>query len=88
MEATRVAEKVLEQTKLFRAALPNLIESNRGKWVVFMDGQVASIHDDETAAYAHAVETFGTHGGYVIAPVVEANPTPVTAAVAFGLSFA
>jgi hypothetical protein len=73
-----VSEKVLEETKLFRAALPGLLEEHRGKWVVFKDGSVRSFHDDEKAAYDAAV----------IAPVSETHTTPVTAAVLFGLSYA
>ena len=83
-----VSEKVLEETKLFRAALPGLLEEHRGKWVVFKDGSVRSFHDDEKSAYDAAVQEFGPGTGYVIAPVSETHPTPVTAAVMFGLSFA
>ena len=83
-----VAEKVLEETKRFRAALPQLLATQRGKWVVFMDGEVKSIHEDEKSAYDDAFHRFGADGGYVIAPVVETSPTPVTASVLFGLSYA
>lgn len=83
-----VADKVLEETKRFRAALPELLKTHRGKWVVFKDGSVQGIHDDEKTAYEDAVGRFGALGGYVIAPIVETSPTPVTAAVLFGLSYA
>jgi hypothetical protein len=83
-----VSEKVLEETKLFRAALPGLLENHRGKWVVFKDGSVRSFHDDEKAAYDAAVREFGAGTGYVIGPILETHPTPVTAAVMFGLSHA
>jgi hypothetical protein len=56
--------------------------------VVFKDGAVKSSHETEEAAYNSAVETFGAGGGYVIAPVVESPPTPIRAAVIFGLSHA
>jgi hypothetical protein len=83
-----VSEKVLEETKLFRAVLPGLLEKHRGQWVVFKGGSVRSFHDDETSAYQAAVQEFGAGTGYVIAPVAETQPTPVTAAVLFGLSCA
>lgn len=83
-----VSERVLEETKRFRAALPGLLETHRGKWVVFKDGAVRGIHDDEKAAYEAAVKEFGSGAGYVIAPVTETHPTPVTAAVLFGLTHA
>lgn len=83
-----VSEKVLEETMLFRAALPELLKTHPGKWVVFKDGQVRSVHDDEAHAYESAVKAFGPGSGYVIAPVEETHSTPVTAAVMFGLSYA
>jgi hypothetical protein len=83
-----VSEKVLEETKLFRAALPGLLEEHRGQWVVFKGGSVRSFHGDETSAYQAAVQEFGAGTGYVIAPVSETHPTPVTAAVLFGLTCA
>jgi hypothetical protein len=83
-----VSEKVLEETKLFRAALPALLAKHRGQWVVFKDGSVRGFHDDEKSAYVAAVQEFGAGTGYVIAPVLETHPTPVTAAVMFGLACA
>ena len=85
---TTVADQVLEETKRFRAVLPSLLKTHRGKWVVFLNGEVKSAHDDETSAYADAIRLFGPDVPYVIAPIVETAPTPVTAAVAFGLSYA
>jgi hypothetical protein len=83
-----VSEKVLEETKRFRVALPELLKTYRGKWVVFKDGAVCSAHDDEKNAYLSASEKFGAGSGYVIALVTETRQTPVTAAVLFGLSHA
>ena len=80
------ADKVLAETIRFREALPTLVEQYRGKWVVFMGGEVKSVHPDEHVAYEWAVQHLGTGAGYVIAPVVEAKPTPVTAGVLFGLA--
>ena len=56
--------------------------------MVFVDGEVKSVPDDAKSAYDDAVATFGPDAPYVIAPVVETSPTPVTAAVLFGLSYA
>ena len=83
-----VSEKVLEETKRFRAAMPKLLDTYRDKWVVFKDGVVDSAHDDEKSAYLAASQKFGPGTGYVIAHVIETRPTPVTAAVLFGLSHA
>ena len=83
-----VADKVLQETRRFREVLPGLLATHRGEWVVFKDGEVQAFHADEATAYQDAVKRFGVQGGYVIAPVVESSPTPVTAAVLFGLSYA
>lgn len=85
---TTVSEKVLEETKRFRASLPELLKVHPGKWIVFLNGAVQSVHDDETSAFESGRSQFGVDAGYVIAPVVEVTPTPVTASVMFGLSYA
>ncbi|MBI5478799.1 MAG: hypothetical protein HY906_08090 [Deltaproteobacteria bacterium] len=79
-----IERKVLEETERFRAALPELIKQHPGRWVVFRDGQVVSDHATEDEAYRAAVARFGVTGGFVVAPVVEVEPTPVTAGVMFG----
>jgi hypothetical protein len=80
-----VADRVLEETRRFHRALPMLLETHRGRWVVFVDGRVRSDHASEEQAYAWAVATYGEHGGFVVAPVDELRPTPVTAAAVFGI---
>jgi hypothetical protein len=76
--------KVLAEYERFKARLPELMETSAGKWVVFRDDQVQSVHDSHDAALMSAIESFGLSGGYVIAPVAEVKPTPLTAAVMFG----
>lgn len=78
-----VADKVLEETLRFREALPELLKAHAGKWVVFKDGQVQSVHEREEEAYRAGLEKFGWDGGHVIAPVIEQRPAPVTAGVLF-----
>lgn len=80
------ADKVLQETLRFRAALPELLKDHPGKWVVFKDGQVQSVHDKEVEAYRAGLEKFGRNGGHVIAPVVEQKPAPVTAGVMFNVA--
>jgi hypothetical protein len=81
---TDAAERVREENERFRKALPELLETYPNRWVVFRDGAVISDHDSQLAAYTAAVEAFGPHGGFVVAPVKEQVPTPMTAAVLFG----
>jgi len=80
------SERVLEETKRFHQALPGLLNSHRGSWVVFMNGKVQSEHASEQAAYAEAVKNFGRDGGFVVARVVEVTSTPITAGVLFGIA--
>lgn len=85
-ENETVAQRVLAETYRFNAALPGLLERYPGKWVVFRDGEVVSVFDDEQAAYGDALARFGAEGGFVVAPVVPTAPTPITASVLFGLA--
>lgn len=86
MSEADLAARILDETLKFQAKLPELLPTLRGQWVVFRDGEVKSAHPGADAAYAAAVEQFGVEGGYVVAPVVEVNPTPVTAGILFGLA--
>ena len=81
--ADTVAEKVLQETLGFREALPDLLKEHAGKWVVFRDGQIQGVYDDEERAYRGGLEKFGREGGHVVAPVIEQRPAPITASVLF-----
>lgn len=83
-----IADRILAETLKFQEKLPELLPEHRGRWVVFRGGEVKSEHATADEAYAAAVEAFGVQGGYVVAPVVEVTPTPVTAGVLFGLAVA
>lgn len=81
-----VNQKVLQETLRFRESLPSLLEEHAGKWVVFRDGEVQSLHDTEEAAYRAGLEKFGREGGHVVAQVIEQPPLPVTAGVLFNVA--
>jgi hypothetical protein len=80
------SDRVLQETLRFREALPELLKTHRGKWVVFRDGEVKSVHDTEEEAYTAGLAAFGRDGGQVIAPVVEQPPVPITAGVLFNVA--
>ncbi len=67
----------------FEASLPRLKPRYAGRWVVFRDGKVASVHDSEEEAYRAGLERFGRQGGHVVARVVEQRAVPLTAAVVY-----
>jgi hypothetical protein len=79
------AQKVLEESRRFRARLPELLKDYDGRWVVFLDGDVRDAFDDEEEAYVAAVTRFGVRGGFVIARVSAdaCDPVPVSAALFF-----
>lgn len=77
------ADLVREEMKRFLQALPNLLASSRGRWVVFKDGKVHSEHDTEDDAYLAGRRAFGPQGGHVIAQVTEVHAMPLTAAVMY-----
>lgn len=86
VDTAALAQKVKEETRRFEAALPALLETMRGKWVVFRDGTVQSQHASEPDAYVAAVAKYGPHGGFVVAPVEPISATPITAGVMFGFA--
>lgn len=43
----------------FRATIPSLLEEHHGKWVVFRNGKIVSMHDDVDDAYRTARERYG-----------------------------
>jgi hypothetical protein len=77
------ADRVKEEMARFEAALPGLLQTVRGRWVVFRDGNVVSIHDDARTAYEDGLRRFGPAGGHVVAPVEETQTIPITALVEF-----
>jgi len=79
------AEKVRVEMEAFRRMLPDLLPLHAGKWVVFLDGKVQAFFDDESAAYDHAIRTFGPSRGFVVAQVAPERPAPVTLALNFGV---
>jgi hypothetical protein len=77
------ADRVRQEMRRFEASLPRLMPLYADRWVVFRDGEVTSVHDTEELAYRAGLETFGRHGGHVIAKVAEQRAVPLSAAVAY-----
>lgn len=76
-------EKVRQEYQRFLAALPELLTTIPGKWVVFKDGAVQGAFDDENVAFDEAVKQFGLDSAFAIAPVRPVEPTPITAGVMY-----
>jgi hypothetical protein len=76
---------VAKESARFRATIPQLLAQYGGKWVVFRDGAVASVHSDEESAYVAGLQRFGPGGGHVVAVVREPEPVLLSPAIAFGL---
>lgn len=77
------AERVHEEMRRFKASLPRLKPLYAGRWVVFRDGEVVSVHDSEEDAYRAGLEEFGRQGGHVIARVADQTAVPLSAAVVY-----
>ena len=74
---------VLAETRRFRAALPNLLESYEGCWVVFKNGSVASTHSSQDEAFQAGLAEFGPYSPHVIDRVELKSAVPVSAAYAY-----
>ena len=78
-------EKILEETRRFHAALPELIGTLKGRWVAYRDGEVQGDHLTEEEAYTAALEAFGLDGGFIVARVEELKPAALSASAIFGI---
>lgn len=70
-------KKVLEESRLFRAKLPQLLPKYEGRWVIFLNNAVQGDFEEQEEAYATAVRRFGVRGGFVIAQVTPDAAEPV-----------
>lgn len=72
---------VSQQYDAFLAALPELLRTHAGKWAVYFDG-VQALLATEDEAMAWAFSNFG-NSPFVIAPVKEASPVLLSAALVY-----
>lgn len=79
MDTPDINEKVRQEMGRFRHALPGLMATHQGRWVVFKDGQVHSSHETSAEAHRAGVQAFGVFGGQVIARVAAEEPRPISA---------
>jgi hypothetical protein len=85
LDRDAILERVAKESARFRATIPQLLAQYGGKWVVFRDGAVVSVHPDEESAYVAGLQRFGPGGGHVVAVVREPEVVLLRAAIAFGL---
>ena len=85
LDRDAILARVANESARFRATIPQLLAQYGGKWVVFRDGAVVSVHPDEESAYVAGLQRFGPGGGHVVAVVREPEPVLLSAAIAFGL---
>ena len=75
--------QVARENGLFLAALPELLKTLKGRWVVYKDNAVQGDYTTELEAYAKGLETYGPEGCFVIAQVEEQKePEYLTASIA------
>ena len=76
---------VSEEYGRYEAALPELLKTHGGKWIVFRDNTVQGVFDAEEEAYNAGLAKYGLEGGFVIVEVKEPSPPEfLTASIAFG----
>ncbi len=80
-----VREKIKEESQRFVQALPELLKTLKGRWVVFKDGAVQGDYATESEAYGVAVKRFGLEGGFAIHEVKEQEPFFITAGAVYGV---
>ncbi len=82
VDLTAGEEKVLRQTLQFEDALPGLLRSHAGRWIVWLDG-LRSAHDTEEAARAWAADNLPIDSGRVVVRVAERRPVALSGLAAF-----
>ena len=80
---TDLRETVRREYHRFLSALPELLTTHPQKWVIYRDGAVQGVFQDEDSAFRAAVDRFGVRGGFVVAPIRPVEATPVTAGVMY-----
>lgn len=75
---------ILAETLRFREALPELLPSYGGQWVVFTDGRVTSVHQNEDDACRTGMRRYGPNSSYIVDRVERKRAVPLTAAVVYG----
>jgi hypothetical protein len=76
-----------EEQRAFDRQLPSLLEKHEGKFVLFKNGQVVEVFDDEGAAYEAGLDRFGIDTIFLIAKIEESDPQPVSISWELGLMF-
>jgi len=76
-----------EEQDAFNRQLDSLLKTHEGKYVLFKNGEPVAFFDTHTAAYETALEKFGLDSTFLIAPIEEPNPQPVSIAWDAGVMF-
>ena len=65
-----VRDKVRAESERFRAAVPALLKTRlKGRYVIFLNGEVVADFATGDEAHAEAVRRFGYRGGFVVTQV-------------------
>ena len=72
-----IEKRVMDESRLFEAALPQLLRQYLDKWVVFFHGTVTGAFDDEDEALRAAVALHGRRSGFIVVQVTETACDPV-----------
>ena len=87
LKAVITNPKLKEEQEAFDKQLPDLLPSHQGQFVLFKDGKPVEFFDDHPSAYRAALDEFGLDATFLIAPVVESHPEPISIAWDAGVMF-
>ena len=71
---TTATDKLGAEQRAFDKALPSLLESHRGEFVIFSGKKPVGFHDTFDEAYSTALGRFGSDGVFLISEVKEFKP--------------
>lgn len=76
-----------EEQAAFEQQLPDLKLRHQGKVVLFKDGSLVAVFDDSDAAFRAGLERFGADAVFLVAPVEDPRPGPISVSWEAGVMF-
>ncbi len=76
-----------EEQAAFEKQLPELIQAHRGKYVLFKDGVPVEFFSDSDSAVRAGLKRFGANAVFLVAPIEESRPGPISVSWEAGVMF-
>lgn len=82
-----MTDRLDRDRKSFEEALPRLLGEHKGEYVLFADGEVVGLYPNYDAAFSDALSRFGSDGVFLIQPIIDEPPQPISIAWEAGVAF-